>query len=120
VDLKYVFDIIETAPDNRRMKSPGERSRSARYSSRSRASGAGRNAAAAEINKPAPRPYAAVRKIATINLGTGSTLTTRVDRGLMQVTTRGADRYTHLGMTSAGRKLVRSCRLRHCSGRCAC
>jgi hypothetical protein len=26
VDLKYVFDIIETAPDNIRLKSPGERS----------------------------------------------------------------------------------------------
>jgi hypothetical protein len=74
-----------------------------------------------EINNPALRPYAAVMKIAKIDAGTGSTLTTLVDSGLMQVTMRGADRYyTHLEMTSAGNKPVRSCRLRHCSGRCAC
>lgn len=60
------------------------------------------------INKPASRLYRAIKQVAKIDQGTGSTFTALADRGLIQVEERGPDRYPHIRMTAAGRKLVRS------------
>jgi hypothetical protein len=60
------------------------------------------------INKPASRLYCAIKDIARIDQGTGSTFTALADRGLIQVTERGPGRYTHIRITTAGRKLMRS------------
>lgn len=61
-----------------------------------------------EAYKPASRLYEAIKKVAKIDQGTGSTFTALTDRGLIQVQVRGPDRYPHIRMTPAGRKLVRS------------
>jgi hypothetical protein len=60
------------------------------------------------INKPASRLYAAIKKVAKIDQGTGSTFQALANRGMIQVSERGPDRYTHIRITPAGRKLVRS------------
>jgi hypothetical protein len=60
------------------------------------------------INKPASRLYAAIKAVAKIDQGTGSTFTALADRGFIQVTERGPSRYPHIRVTPAGRKLVRS------------
>jgi hypothetical protein len=62
----------------------------------------------AEIGKPASRLYAAIKKSARIDQGTGSTFQALADRGLIQVRVRGLNNYAHIRMTPAGRKLVRS------------
>lgn len=61
-----------------------------------------------EIDKPASRLYAAIKQVAKIDQGTGSTFSALADRGLIQVVERGPDRYTHIRLTPTGRKLVRS------------
>jgi hypothetical protein len=61
-----------------------------------------------EIAKQASRLYAAIKKAAKIDQGTGSTFTALADRGLIEVQEHGPDRYPHIRMTLAGRKLVRS------------
>jgi len=60
------------------------------------------------INKPASPLYAAIKKTSKIDQGTGSTFDALASRCLVQVGTRGPDGHTHLRITPAGRKLVRS------------
>jgi hypothetical protein len=60
------------------------------------------------INKPASRLYDAIQQASKIDQGTGSTFSALADRGLIDVATRGIDGYTHIRMTTAGRKLARS------------
>ena len=60
------------------------------------------------IGKDASRLYAAIKKASKIDQGTGSTFDALAARGLVQVQTRGINSYTHLRITTAGRKLVRS------------
>jgi hypothetical protein len=61
-----------------------------------------------EAMKPASRLYEAIKKVAKIDQGSGSTFAALAERGLVQVQIRGPDSYTHIRMTPAGRKLVRS------------
>lgn len=61
-----------------------------------------------EIYEPASRLYAAIKKVAKIDQGTGSTFAALAHRGLIQLGEHEPDRYPHVRMTPAGRKLVRS------------
>ncbi len=61
-----------------------------------------------EAMKPASRLYEAIKRVAAMDQGTGSTFAALADRGLVHVRVRGPDGYTHVRMTTAGRKLVRS------------
>jgi hypothetical protein len=60
------------------------------------------------INKPASRLYAAIKEASKIDQGTGAMFDALAARGLVRVGTCGPDGYSHLRMTTAGRKLVRS------------
>ena len=61
-----------------------------------------------EAMKPASRLYEAIKRVAAIDQGTGSTFAVLADRGLVHVRVGGPDVYTHVRATTAGRKLVRS------------
>jgi hypothetical protein len=58
--------------------------------------------------KPASRLYEAIKRVAAIDQGTGSTFAAPADRSLVHVRVRGPDGYRHVRMTTAGRKLVQS------------
>ena len=65
-----------------------------------------------EIDKPASRLYAAIKKAAPIDQGTGATFAALADRGLIEVDWRDTNvwgqRKPYLRLTPAGRRLARS------------
>jgi hypothetical protein len=60
------------------------------------------------LNWPGSELWRRIKKAGLVDQGTGSTFAALSERGLVRVSLRGPDSYTHIQLTPAGRKLVRS------------